>query len=160
MRIKGIKDEDFVNYKVPSLFVSTATCTWKCCNEAGCDKTMCQNAGLFDQPDKNVSPKFLYARYISNPISKAIVFGGLEPFDQWDELLEMISFFRKHGVNDDIVVYTGYTEKEIPTMLAQLSEFKNIIVKFGRFVPNAQQVFDPVLSVVLASDNQYAKRIS
>ena len=31
MRIKGLTDEDFVNYKYPSMFIAVGNCDWKCC---------------------------------------------------------------------------------------------------------------------------------
>ena len=37
MKIKGIIDEDFINYKFPSMFLISSTCDWKCCKEAGID---------------------------------------------------------------------------------------------------------------------------
>ena len=58
---------------------------------------------------------------------------------------------------DDIVIYTGYTEEEIKDKVKWLSLYENIIIKFGRFVPNAEKHFDEVLGVELASPNQYAK---
>ena len=30
MKIKGITDEDFVNYKYPSMFIATSICSFKC----------------------------------------------------------------------------------------------------------------------------------
>ena len=41
-----------------------------------------------------------------------------------------------------------------------LSQFKNIIIKYGRFIPNHKPHNDEVLGINLASDNQYAERIS
>ena len=41
-----------------------------------------------------------------------------------------------------------------------LKKFKNIIVKFGRYVGGQQAHFDEVLGVYLASDNQFAEKIS
>jgi hypothetical protein len=38
--------------------------------------------------------------------------------------------------------------------------FDNIIVKFGRFIPDDEKRFDEVLGVELASHNQYAEVIS
>ena len=35
MIIKGIIDEDFVNYKKPSMFLGTCFCDLKCCREKG-----------------------------------------------------------------------------------------------------------------------------
>ena len=37
MRVKGIIEEDFVNYKVPSMFINTCFCDFKCCTELGLD---------------------------------------------------------------------------------------------------------------------------
>jgi hypothetical protein len=45
-------------------------------------------------------------------------------------------------------------------MFEQLKSFSNIIIKFGRFIPNQEPHYDEVLGVKLASDNQYARRIS
>ena len=36
----------------------------------------------------------------------------------------------------------------------------NIIVKFGRFIPNSPHIYDTLLGVELASNNQYAKIIT
>ena len=41
MKIKNIIEEDFVNYKVPSMFISTSQCDFKCDRE--CGKNVCQN---------------------------------------------------------------------------------------------------------------------
>ena len=38
--------------------------------------------------------------------------------------------------------------------------FNNIIVKFGRFIPNQESHYDEILEVNLASPNQYARKIS
>ena len=43
---------------------------------------------------------------------------------------------------------------------ANIILYSNIIIKFGRFIPNREPHFDEVLGVNLASNNQYAKRIS
>ena len=62
--------------------------------------------------------------------------------------------------NDDVVIYTGYYPDEIKDALDVLKGFKNIIIKFGRYIPNRQSRYDEILGVTLASDNQYAERIS
>jgi len=41
--------------------------------------------------------------------------------------------------------------------IALLSRYKNVIVKFGRFIPNQEKHYDEILGVELASPNQYAK---
>ena len=51
---------------------------------------------------------------------------------------------------DDIIVYTGYDKEEIPEHLMTLKKFKNIIVKFGRFIPNKKKHFDKVLRSIFS----------
>ena len=67
--------------------------------------------------------------------------------------------FRKES-QDDIVIYTGYKKEEIPHIVKQLMNYPNIIIKFGRFIPDEQYHYDDILGVNLASMNQYAERIS
>lgn len=158
MVIKGLVDEDFIQYKKPSMFIIFPYCDFKCDKEAGC--TICQNSALANEPNINISIMELVTRYISNPITKAIVFGGLEPFDSLNDLLCLIFNLRLH-TNDDIIIYTGYTEKELEqkNIFNKLKDIQNIIIKFGRFIPNQEKHYDEVLGVELASPNQYAKQI-
>ena len=157
MKIKGLIDEDFVNYKKPSMFISTYTCSFKCCKE--CGQAVCQNLPLATAPVIEVGYKELVDRYMSNNISQAICLGGLEPFDDIDELMAFICEFRSR-CNDDIVIYTGYYENEVQPYIDKLkANFKNIIVKFGRYVPNQEPHYDETLGVNLASDNQRGIKI-
>ena len=160
MKVKGLVVEDFINYKLPSMFIISSICNWKCCKEANIDISICQNSSLTDKKTIDISPEMLYNMYISNPITKAIVFGGLEPFDQFDEMLEIIDFFRKNGQKDPFVIYTGYNHSEVEKSVEVLQKYNNIIIKFGRFVPNQQYQYDSVLGIDLISDNQYAEQIS
>lgn len=168
MLIKGLVDEDFVNYKLPAMYIATSTCSFKCDKESG--KKICQNSQLATQPTHDVDDDLLVKRYMQNPITKAIVFGGLEPFDSYVDLFWIINNFRTRTM-DDIVIYTGYTKEELQNMILSSSDdninvynglraFKNIIVKFGRYIPDQNPHFDEILGVYLASDNQYAERVS
>ena len=157
MIIKFLVEEDFVNYKKPSMFIGFPTCTWKC--EKECGKKMCQNSSLAQSPNIEISYEEIVERYLDNPISKSIVFGGLEPMDSWEDLANLVAEFRKH-TNDEIVIYTGYYPMELSFEIEYLRQnYDNIIIKFGRFIPNKEKVFDEVIGVHLASDNQYAERI-
>lgn len=81
--------------------------------------------------------------------------------EQFDEVFDLIKTLRnKYGCNDDIVIYTGYYPQEIADELAALRQFENIVVKFGRYQPGQKSHYDEVLGVELASDNQWAERIS
>lgn len=133
-------------------------CTFKC--EVYCDKKgLCQNSALAQAPDINVSVNDLVDRYINNPLSQAIVCAGLEPFDDFDDLLSLVQTARKY-TQDDIVIYTGYNKIEVEKYVSTLSKFENIVIKFGRFFPNQEKHYDNVLGIYLASPNQYAERIS
>ena len=78
---------------------------------------------------------------------------------QFDELVELIRRFREE-TSDDIVIFTGYYENEIKDKIDVLKHFRNIVVKFGRYVPGQEPHLDPVLGVKLANKEQYATRIS
>lgn len=157
MKVKAIQEEDFTNYKECSLFIGTSFCDFKCQKEN--PECNCQNSSLAIAPSKEVSVDSIIKQFDNDIFTKAIVFGGLEPMLQIDELLEFIEAFRINHSNT-IVIYTGYYESEIEEQLAKLRKFQNIIIKFGRFIPNQEKHFDEVLGVHLASDNQYAKKIS
>ena len=157
MIIKTVVDEDFSNYKKPSMLIGMPYCTFKCDKE--CGQQVCQNSTLATTPNIEVNPMDLIARYENNLITQAICCQGLEPFDSWADLYNFIFLFRSVS-DDDIVIYTGYTKCEILQKVTLLKEVPNIIIKFGRYVPNQQPHYDKVLGVDLASDNQYAERIS
>lgn len=161
MRVLTVVDERFDDYKKPAMFIGTISCGGKCCIEAGIPTSICQNDGWRSRAPIEVDNFELCKRYLDNKVSEAIVFGGLEPFEQFYEMEEFIHDFRVIlGCGDDIVIYTGYYPEEIKEQLKILSAYKNIIVKFGRFVPNSTNRFDDILGVTLASENQYAERIS
>ena len=155
MKVKFVVDEDFVNYYRPALFIGFPKCSFKCDKENG--NKICQNGKLANEPDIEVSIDDLIGRFILNSIPKAIVCGGLEPFDSYDDLLELVKQFRVY-TDADIVIYTGYTEKELADRIDEITQYHNIVIKYGRFIPGQQPHKDKVLGVKLASNNQYAKR--
>ena len=159
MRIKDVKVEDFLNYKKPSLFIITSICDWKCCRECHIPESVCQNNPLVKNPTVDINDNKIIKLYLENDIVKAVVFGGLEPMLQFQELVSFIDKFRKVS-EDDIVIYTGYYKNKIKKEVEILKKYKNIIIKFGRYIPNRKSKYDEVLGVTLASDNQYAEKIS
>ena len=153
MKIKGLITEDFVNYKKASMTIIFPYCTFKC------GKDYCQNSSLAKSPIIEISIDDLVNRYINNPITEAVVMQGLEPFDSWNDLKEFVQKLREYN-NDDIVIYTGYNKDEVSKYIEELSVYPNIIIKFGRYIPNQDGHYDDVLGVYLISNNQYAERIS
>lgn len=159
LRIKTIVNEDFSNYKKVAMFIGTISCGGKCCEEANIPLKVCQNDGWRFCATLIIDDEELCDRYINNPITQAIVFGGLEPFEEFEDIYQFIKTLRRRGCDDDVVIYTGYYPNEVESELEKLKEFQNIIVKFGRYVPKSRPVFDELLGVKLISDNQYARRI-
>lgn len=159
MVIKTIVEEDFVNYKIPSMYIGTAFCGGKCCIEAGIPLSVCQNDEWREIATVDMDDEKIVERYLNNDITKSICFAGLEPFEQTEEMLCLIKKFREH-TDDMIVIYTGYYKEEILPEIEALKSFPNIIIKFGRYIPNRESRYDEVLGVRLASDNQYAEQIS
>lgn len=155
MLIKGVIHEDFVNYKKPSMVVE-----FPICKNFKCGKKLCQNSPLAKSPSIDIPINTIVQWYIKNSITQAILFQGLDPFDSKKECKDLIAALREK-TDDDIVIYTGYTKKEIYSEVEYLaSKYPNIIIKFGRYIPSQAPHLDPVLGVQLASDNQYAEKIS
>lgn len=61
MKLKGLVDEDFVQYKKPSMFVIAPYCTFKCDKEAGCN--VCQNSDLAAAPIIEMDDIDIWIRY-------------------------------------------------------------------------------------------------
>lgn len=168
MKIKGLDECDFINYKKASMYIAFNSCTFKC------GRADCQNSALALSEDIEISKEDICERYLQNPITEAFVFSGLEPFDSFMDLISLVDCIRnKYRIDDDIVIYTGYTEGELKTgnfgkdvevsltnFNYLISNYKNIIIKYGRYIPNDHAHFDKVLGVNLISSNQYAEKVS
>ena len=159
MKIKGIIFEDFVNYKKPSMTIQFPYCDFKCNKEYG--NNICQNSDIIVEETFEVNPHLLIKQYLNNDITEAIVFQGLEPFMSFKDVYNFIYILRnKNQCDDDIVIYTGYYPTEIEKEINILKRFNNIIIKFGRFIPNDESHYDETLGIYLASNNQFGLRIS
>lgn len=158
MRVKELR-EVFNDYKKTSLLIASCGCDFKCENEGLCQIGTCQNSHLMNQKEIEVVPKRICNIFNSNMLVESIIFGGLEPMLQLEEMIDVISEFRKTN-NEDIVIYTGYNEDEIQLELRMLSRYDNIYVKFGRYIEGLEPVFDDIGGVLLSSKNQYFKKIS
>ena len=164
MLVKDVIYVDYINYKKPCMVIGFPYCSFKCDKE--CGVPVCQNSALTNQPDIYINTDDLIKRYLSSS-AEAVVCQGLEPLDSFKDLWFFISKLRReYHCYDDVVIYTGYTEEELEnppsglSKLFKLRQFPNIIVKFGRYIPNQKPHYDEVLGVNLASDNQYAEKIS
>ena len=158
--VKSIVDENFQDYKKASMFIAFPKCDFKCFKELGLEILGCQNYEILKMPDIKIKIDKVFERYVKNPITEAVVLGGLEPFFNFDEVYNLISYFRQKNCNDDFVIYTGYYPNEVENYVEKLKKFKNIIIKFGRFIPKSASIFDKILGVKLASKNQFAEKIS
>ena len=106
IRVLDLKDEVFQDYKKPSMLISTIYCDWKCWNKKKHKKNICQNSQIINNKIIEINIEEITNRYLRNGITQAIIFAGLEPFKQFDEILTFIKLFREIS-NDDIIIYTG-----------------------------------------------------
>lgn len=156
MKLKGIIDCDFTNYKEPVMTLEFPTCDFKCDKLNGCQ--VCQNSRLAAEPNIEISFEKIWELYEANPLTKGFCCQGLEPFDSRQELLDFIHFIRDiKNCKDTIVIYTGYEVIESSTILCYLKSYSNIIIKYGRYIMGQEPHYDEVLGVNLASNNQYAE---
>lgn len=172
MKLVNIIEEDFTNYRKPGMFLGFPYCSGKCNKEAGkivCQNQKLQNAGLID-----ISAEKILERFYANPIPECLIFGGLEPFDSLDDIVGLLESLKTResihkwknyfSYNPEIVIYTGYYPFEIKNGLMDIQDAApsniDVIVKFGRYLPGYKPHRDPVLGVYLASDNQFAMRIT
>ncbi len=158
--VKEIVDENFQDYKKSSMFIATSKCDFKCLKELNLDCSICQNMRISKMPNKKILISEIFYRYKFNPITKAIVIGGLEPMLQFEEIFDLVYYFRiNQNCHDDFVIYTGYYEDEVERKVQRLKKFDNIIIKYGRFIPESHTVFDELLGVNLSSENQHSVKI-
>lgn len=119
---------------------------------------MCQNSELTRSKNITVSTQRIIDRFTNNPISKALVLSGLDPFDSYEDMIKLVQDFRKQCSNT-IVIYSGYTKDELSDRIPILHDLGNVVIKYGRYIPNQSKHFDDCLGVYLASDNQYAENV-
>ena len=181
IELRGVRFEDHYVYKKPSMVLKMPWCNFTCNEE--CGYVVCDAYDLMDVPLIHPVMENLIYNYCNNPITQAVVFSGLEPFyrtidyledyvvympssiDSFSEMMNFIKILREdYKCDDDVVIYTGYTEEECVQLgfidkLKKYSTDGNIIIKFGRYIHDKPKCVDPVLGVILSSDNQYAKAI-
>ena len=107
MKLKGIIDYDCANYKEPTLTLEFPYCDFKCDKLNGCK--ICQNRPLSQAETLEIPGEVIWRMYSENPLTKAFCFQGLEPFDSFMDLMDIIIYIRKEKqCNDPIIIYTGY----------------------------------------------------
>ncbi len=158
MKLKGIIDCDFTNYKEPVLTLEFPICDFKCDKLNNCP--VCQNSALINEPDIEISEKTIWDMYQNNPLTKGFCLQGLEPLDSEAEIYEFIDFIRAgKDCNDVIIIYTGYMKDEKQEFYNIIKNYGNIIIKWGRYIKGHMLHYDEILGVCLSSYNQYAEAI-
>ena len=154
MKIKNIYYDDFVNYGGHCcLTIAMPYCSFKC------GEGLCQNSALAKSKTINYPDEKIITAFISSSLMDTICFQGLEPLDSWDELKYFLLTFRKVS-RAPVVIYTGYNKDEVgEEKLNFLHKIKNVIIKYGRFIPHEKPHWDEILQVNLASSNQFAEEL-
>lgn len=156
MKLKQIIDESFGDYKECSMLLVVPSCTFKC--------EGCQNKHLMQLPTQEFPDEEIWERFRKNPLTKAIVIGGLEPFDDILDLAKFIFVGIEEEMDVPLIIYTGYNrfdlddikEREMVILYHAFDLYKApITVKYGPYIKGRESVFNETLGVTLASDNQY-----
>lgn len=163
MELLGEPVTVFSDYKKISLYIPTIKCSFKCVEDAFKEGHVvhCQNYDIYNKKEfLNLSNEEIIKKYIdSNPLIESIIFSGMDPIDDFDDVYDLIVDIRKKYFMD-IVIYTGYYKEEIQDKVDILNKIKNIVMKFGRFKPYLNSKYDRLGGVKLISENQYFERIS
>lgn len=160
IKLKGIIWEDLINYKKIGTTLMFPKCSFKCDTENGVQ--LCQNRGLAAAPSQWHDIDDIMDRYMHTDLSEAIILQGLEPLDSLLDVYIVAAALKEWEIKTPLIIYTGYKKSEIsPTILRTLSSQipGDFIMKWGRYIPNQSPHYDPVLGVMLASDNQYGEYI-
>lgn len=148
------------------MLLVTPNCSWKCPG--------CQNTHLAQLETQNFPDEDILERFFNNPLTSAIVIGGLEPLEDMQDVRQFISALGQKVYSDElekptIVVYTGFELDEIEDQLywsglePEMRAYGNCILKYGRYNPVYQTNGDKVervdiwnedLGINLASPNQ------
>ena len=99
---------------------------------------------------------------LSKGYCAGITFSGGDPLYPRNrkKIKEIISEIKKDYPDKNMWLYTGYKYEEIKDKINILKKFNNIIIKFGRYIPNSSKRYDDVLGIYLSSENQYALRLN
>lgn len=164
MLVKEIIAENFQDYKKISMFICANSCDGKCWREQGLSPAICQNDKILCQKTISIPNEEIVEMFMSNHVSEAIIFGGLEPLLQIEDVVDIIRILRDAGDRSDVVVYTGYKLEESPTQnfiqRIRESNLPHVLLKVGRYIPNDIGKFDEILGVRLASQNQFGYIVS
>lgn len=162
MKLLDIVDYDIVNYKDPSMFLIFSVCKgFKCEKE---NNESCLNRSLETANKVEISAESVLQRYNNNKLTRAIVCGGLEPFDTPEDIVELILTLQNHNFSGTLVIYTGYNKGEtvVDSVLYTLYKQKpcfDLIIKFGRYLKKQNHsTYCEELGINLASSNQFAMK--
>jgi len=155
MKLKNIIREDYLNYKKCSLYLAFSQCKLYCED--------CFNFGLRDQENIIISAKTIIDWHSSNLFEEAIICSGLNPFDSFEDLEELVRECYKENYSCDLIIFTGYEKKDIEDKIYTLTKIKHsdqkIIIKYGRYDKyQVESIYDDNLGIYLPL-NQYSEVI-
>lgn len=156
-RLLDVKTDNITDYKKTSLLLVFPFCSGKCGEE-------CQNKHLMGTTPTGYKNTDIINLYIDLPSHGAVVFAGLEPWDSFSEMKQLVKDFVSQYKAIDIVIYTGYEYNEIENQIQELVDcFKanvansddNLIIKYGMYDVNKKEYWKSnILGVNLATTNQ------
>lgn len=156
-KLLDIKTDNIIDYKKTSLLLVFPFCSGKCGEE-------CQNKHLMGTVPTKYKNIDIINLYTNLPSHGAVVFAGLEPWDSFLEMKQLVKDFISQYKTVDIVIYTGYEYNEIKNQIQELVDCfntnvvnndDNLIIKCGMYDVNKKEYWkSDILGVNLATTNQ------
>lgn len=142
VKIKGFEHERSQDAPFMGCLVIANDCRNNCRN--------CFNQHLKNKPSIDISVEDVIAEVKSNPFNQGVIFGGLEWYNQKDDLYKLMRAAADAGLK--IMVYTGKTTIDDKMIFEECAKKVDTYLKLGPYIDNLPSTV--MYGITLASNNQ------
>lgn len=142
MKIKGFEHERTQDAPFMGCLIIANNCNRNCRN--------CFNQHLKNKPSIDMTADDIIAEVKKNPFNEGIILGGLEWFEQIDDMKVLMQTAANSGLK--IMVYTGFPVIKDETIFKECAKKVDTYLKIGPYVETlpGRQMY----GITLASKNQ------
>ena len=142
MRYNKIRKMDIADGPGVRVSIFFQGCAFHCKN--------CFNQHLKNKPSIEMSAEEIINEVKKNPFNEGIILGGLEWFNQIDDMKVLMKTAANSGLK--IMVYTGFSVIEDESIFKECAKKVDTYLKIGPYVEKLPQI--EMYGIVLASNNQ------
>ena len=142
MKIKGFEHERTQDAPFMGCLIIANNCFNNC--------KKCFNQHLKNKPSIEMSAEEIINEVKKNPFNEGIILGGLEWFNQIDDMKVLMETAANSGLK--IMVYTGFPVIEDESIFKECAKKVDTYLKIGPYVEKLPQI--EMYGIVLASNNQ------